>query len=183
MKWFNKKEEKKEEIPKLPELPELPNINQINSQKLSKLPSFPNNSLGKKFSQNTIKEAVTGKKEGVEGFNVNEFEKEEQMIQEPSEEYQEIKPKKIKEIPEHFKVAARRVKETEPIFIRLDKFEESLNILEKTKKQILEIGEMLKNIKRIKEEEEKELEFWENEIQLIKKQIEKVDNEIFSKIE
>ena len=42
---------------------------------------------------------------------------------------------------------------------------------------------MLRDIKTIKEEEEKELEGWEKEIQTIKEQIEKVDKDIFSKIE
>ena len=40
-----------------------------------------------------------------------------------------------------------------------------------------------KKIKQLKEEEEKELIEWETEIQTIKSQIEKVDNDIFSKIE
>ena len=41
---------------------------------------------------------------------------------------------------------------------------------------------MLKNIRKIKEEEEAELEMWEKEMQLIKNQIEKVDKDIFSKV-
>ena len=42
---------------------------------------------------------------------------------------------------------------------------------------------MLRDIKRIREEEEKELEIWEKEVQLIKQEIEKIDQDIFSKIE
>jgi len=42
---------------------------------------------------------------------------------------------------------------------------------------------MLRNIKHIKENEEKELKSWEEEIDTIKQQIEKVDKNIFSKIE
>jgi len=45
------------------------------------------------------------------------------------------------------------------------------------------MDKLLKNIKKIKEEEELELDFWENEIQKLKGQIEKVDRDIFSKIE
>ena len=42
---------------------------------------------------------------------------------------------------------------------------------------------MLKNVKKLKEEEEKELSDWEVDIQTTKEQIERVDKELFSKIE
>jgi hypothetical protein len=182
MGWFNKnkKEDKKEEIQKLPELPKLPELSSINekiknSQEIHQLPSFPNNSFGEKFSQNSIKNAVTGEKEERDILEEEDFEKE------TSKGY--LKKSLIKEIPEEFENAAKIVKKNEPVFIRIDKFEESLHTFEKTKKQIYEIEKMLKDIKKIKDDEEKELEFWENEIISIKKQIEKVDRDIFSRVE
>ena len=48
--------------------------------------------------------------------------------------------------------------------------------------KIIKIEKTLKNIKEVKENEERELASWENEIEMIKKQIEKVDKNIFSKI-
>jgi len=42
--------------------------------------------------------------------------------------------------------------------------------------------EMLRHIKKIKEEEENELKDWEAEIQKIKSDFEKMDNELFSRI-
>jgi hypothetical protein len=73
-------------IPELPKLPELPAFSDFNSQKISRieefpsdsrqltpLPSFPTSSFGKKFSQNTIKNAVTGQEED-EKVNYNEEE-------------------------------------------------------------------------------------------------------------
>ena len=88
-----------------------------------------------------------------------------------------------KPIPTTFREAAKRVKEIEPIFIRLDKFEDSLHSFEKAKQQITEIEKMLRNIKRLKEEEEKELSMWETEVQTTKQQIEKIDQDIFSRVE
>lgn len=177
-----KASEKKEEIPQLPELPKLPELTNIEgkglySQSVSQLPKFPNNSLGEKFSQNIIKEAVAGEKEGEEGFDADDFAGEMQMMQKP--------PKKqfTQEISPGFQEASKKIKRSEPVFIRLDKFEESLNLFQKAKKQISEIETMLNNIKRLKEQEEKELEFWEKEMQSVKTQIEKVDRDIFSKIE
>jgi len=181
-----KKEQRNEEremAPKLPELPRLPELTRMEeerglySQSVNQLPKFPNNSLGEKFSQNTIKEAVAGGKEGDEGFDADDFAEQMQMMQKP--------PRKqfTQEIPLDFQETSTKIKKAEPIFIRLDKFEESLHLFQKTKKQISEIETMVNNIKKLKDEEEKELEFWEKEMQSIKIQIEKVDKDIFSKIE
>jgi len=201
MGWFNKKKNEEKESPSLSELPKLPELPKIEEGKeddlsIHQLPSFPNNSLGEKFSQNTIKEAVTGKKEGEEVFETDDFAQTKddmRMMQKPpkkspTKEFSyskrgEERTPKTKEVPEEFKEAARIVKKAEPIFIRIDKFEESLHVFEKTKEQILEIEKMLKDIKKIKEEEERELEFWENKIQTTKEQIEKIDKNLFSKIE
>jgi hypothetical protein len=179
MGWFNKKgkKEEKSDIPPLPELPKLPELpGKRNSEPIHQLPSFPNNSLGEKFSQNTIKEVVTGEKEGEEVFEADDF-GERQMM--PRSLIKELP----RQVPKEFEKAAKRVKEAEPIFIRIDKFEESLQIIDKTKKQISDIEKMFRDIREIKEDEEKELELWENEIRTAKEQIEKVDKDIFSKVE
>ena len=178
------KNKKKGDIPQLPELPKFPELPEIGEEKIqalersvSQLPSFPTNSLGEKFSQNTIKKAVTGKKEDEGVFEADEFvptEEEMRMMQKP------LKKLSTKEISYGGRLGAKKI---EPVFIRIDKFEEGLQIFEKTKKQITEIEKMLGQIHRIKSEEEKELEYWENELNMIKGQIEKVDEDIFSKIE
>lgn len=200
MGWFTKKEEKKEEIPslpKLPKLPELPGLDEeiINhsNEPLSQLPSFPNTSFGEKFSQNAIKDAVSGKEEGEEDFadDFEETDNQIQMMQKP------LKKPLAKEIDsteneeEHlpfmkpnreFEEPRKKAEETGPIFIRIDKFKESLQIFKDTENKIAEIEKMLRDTKTIKEKEEKELKSWENEIQEIKKQFDKLDQEIFSKI-
>ncbi|MFA4952867.1 MAG: hypothetical protein WC584_01445 [Candidatus Pacearchaeota archaeon] len=200
MGWFEKKESKERrtssipELPNLPEfpsLPELPNLNYKRDLKeIHQLPSLPNNYFGNKFSQNAIKDAVSGDEEDEGVFNADEFEDEERTMQKPLEN--KIFPirrksltREIKagEIPEEFEAAASKVRKAEPIFVRIDKFEEALHLFEKTSSRILEIEKMLRDIKRIRDEEEKELEAWENEVQLIKQEIEKIDKDIFSKIE
>ncbi len=195
MGWFNKKEEKEvHSLPELPRLPELPKLeeNSLNDFKIHQLPSFPTNSLGEKFSQNTIKEAVAGKKEGEEVFDTDELEEDDiQMMQRPLKkipvpEFSHLE--KIKGIPfekrsnETSKDFTTSTKKAEPVFIRIDKFEESLKIFNKTKEKISEIENMLRKIKHEKENEERELKSWEEEIEIIKQQIEKVDKNIFSKI-
>ncbi|MDO8528834.1 MAG: hypothetical protein Q7S06_03000 [Nanoarchaeota archaeon] len=178
---------KKEDFSKLPELPRLPELpeneySEEDEEKFSvpKLPRFPNDSLGQKFSQNTIKEAVTGKKE--DRVFADEFEEpeeeQEQMMQKPSRSFEYPSPKKI---TSHETFQPR--KESGPIFVRMDKFQEGLNSLENAKKQIFEIEKLMKNIREIKEAEEKELESWERQIQIAKSQIDKVDKSVFSRLE
>ena len=191
MGLFGKKEEKKKlsntrfnSDMNLPKLPELPSLN-LNNQReeIPQLPSFPSTSFGEKLSQDAIKDAVSGQKKG-EGSWANELPKE-GMSQEQKGLIEELEEPELKmpEIPSGFEDAAKIVKSNEPIFIRIDKFEESLKLFDKTKTNINEIEKLLKDIKRVKEEEEKELEFWNQEIQSIKNQIETIDKSIFSKIE
>jgi len=187
MGWFTKDKEKVPELPRLPPLPEI-HIEKNQLEDLPKLPSIPSNAFGERFSQNIIKEAVTGERE-----DDTDVEEELEDIEAPLRRpphlplTREISPPREiiqsqREIPEHFAQAVKKVKE-DPIFIRIDKFEESLKIFEKTKERISEVDKMLRDIRKIREDEEQELTIWEQEIQNLKNQIEKVDQDIFSKIE
>ena len=199
----NKKEELKRaisnipELPELPRLPELPSMNEFSYEEepLPQLPRFPNSTLGNKFSQNTIKEAIAGKKESEEVFDAEDFPEEERkgMMQKPLqkhsiedyENYEESissKPKS-KEVPQNFATRNYMTRKAEPVFIRIDKFEESMKIFHEIRSQISEIENLIKNTKEIKAKEGEELASWEAEIQVIKNQIEKVNQDIFSRIE
>jgi len=193
MGWFKK--EKSEGIPSLPELPELPEIPETKFEKPHQLPSFPTNSLGEKFSQNAIKEAVSREKEDYEEGEdeVVELPKLKKPLTRELPLHKKTKMKltrelpirknKTQEIPEEFEEAESQVRKAEPVFIRIDKFEKSLKVFEKTKQKINEIEKMLKDIQDLKEEEEIELEAWGSEIQNLKQQIEKIDDDVFSKID
>jgi len=192
MGLFKKKPKKgepkknKSEFERLPELPKLPEFPEFEKSKkkeqLPRLPKFPDNSFGERFSQNTIREAVTGEKEEDEEVpEADEFvSRNERMMPQP---LNQVKRPSTRPVPVEFREAAKKVKTAEPIFIRIDKFEESLHAFEKAKQQVTEIEKMLKNIKHLKEEEEKELGMWEREIQSTRQQIEKIDQDIFSKVE
>lgn len=190
MGLFNKKKKEEnssfsESYPSLPELPKLPEFPRLEEPKeRNQLPSYPNNSLGKEFSQNAIKDAISGEKEGEE-VDVDDFatDDEEQMMHEPSDnELPDFDDEEPLEDNEKLKKSIG-IKRIDPVFIRIDKFEESLKTFDKAKKDISEIESMLGNLKKIKDEEEKELIKWEREMQRVKGQIAKVDNDIFSKIE
>lgn len=188
MGLFSKKEEKKKdsEVGELPQLPDFPKLDDYNfNSELPQLPSFPDSSMGNKFSQSTIKQAVTGKKMVEEEFDEKDF-----ADYEPDEEVETnlqkplVSPKKVSFRQESgSEEMPQMIRRTEPLFIRIDKFEESIEIIKKTKNQIGEIEKMLSDIKEIKDKEAKELEYWESEIRSIKDRIEKINSNLFSRIE
>lgn len=193
MGWFDKKEEKKmfaeqvvslPQLPQLPRLPELPSMNNLSTLDRSvmpQLPSYPNNSLGQKFSQNAIKDAVTGEEEEQADFDADESLDEDEMMQKPRAKMstREVLSKGTGFTSQRI---ASRTRKNEPVFVRMDKFEESTETFEDIKNKIMEIEKMLSDIKKIKEDEEKELQEWEHEIQSIKGQFEKIDRDLFSKV-
>lgn len=190
MGLFKNKKEGKEtstthELPELPELPKLPEFSDYKkgSLQIHQLPSFPNNSLGDKFSQDTIKEAISGKKEGDWEENANDFESfdEEEMMQQPFQKLPRIK--NINEMSMNSKEEKMSSSQNQgPLFIRLDKFEEAQDSLDEIKKQIEEINKLLDKTKEIKQKEEEELKHWELELNNVKRKIESIDNNLFSKL-
>ena len=206
MGLFSKKKEDEQnlDIPKLPELPgkstlppaRLPETKD-NSEiddfetSLHQLPSFPSNGFGNKFSQNTIKNAVLGDSEKDEDeptimppeFKISPPEK----IEPPKEKkLPKIEPPKTDKIElqrKTFEEPKHKSVEAEPIFIRIDKFEESLKIFNRIKTKVSEIESLLNETKELKNKEDEQLSSWQEEIQKLKFQIEKVDEDIFSKIE
>ncbi len=72
--------------------------------------------------------------------------------------------------------------EAEPVFVRIDKFEEGLKLFERIKNQLYEIERVLAETRKLKEKEEAELHSWENELKRMKMEIEKMGRDIFSKV-
>jgi hypothetical protein len=211
MGLFNKKEETKSSSrfsePKLPDLPSLPELPELRSpysenkdEQLPQLPSFPSNSFGERFSQNVIKDAVSGREEGdkdgnwgfeeEKGFGAErEFKQRVSSMTQRSlnprvkEVFPEERfPSKSYQVPTEFQSASKIVSKNQPVFIRLDKFEISLHAFNESKHKVIEIEKMLHDIRELKEQEEKELSLWENEIQSIKEQMEKIERDLFSKV-
>jgi len=175
-----KEEEKRVELPQLPPLPKLPDFPGLDDEPegLSQLPVFPSSPIGTKFSQNTIKRAISGEKERI-SMDANDFEEDEdemRTMQEP------LKRPMAEEMGSFPFPKSTRISGKEPVFIRVDKFQDALKVFNETKKKIAEMESMIEEIDKIKEKEEKELRAWENEVKLMKSQIEKVDQDIFSKI-
>ena len=190
MGLFSRKKDEKE-APELPQLPKLPQIPFQNTSKIqdiplnpnndasrsTTLPSFPTSNFGNKMNQSTIKEAVE------EHNNKIPEDKFFQMTPSIIPRMPQSKPRSLEMSNWQNQNTETRVKRTEPIFVKLEKFESALSTFNEIRLRIGEIDSLLKDIREVKRKEEAELEGWESEIQNIKQQIEKIDSEIFSKVE
>jgi len=232
MGWFSKDNStdknntsgKLPELPRLPELPPLPAIKTNRGEQIHQLPSYPNSQFGQKFSQSTIKNAISsnnpGDKDGDRVFEADDFmnKKNPRMMPKPEQHFPpQPQVRRRQEIDDDFEESefdagedfdtepefighenhqeydnefeapelesSSRMRTTDPVFIRIDKFEASLKAFEKTKKQIIEMEKNLKEIAELKKEEERELVSWQQEILKVKDQIDRVDKDIFSKIQ
>ncbi len=188
MGLFSKKEKPADSgipmLPKLPRLPDLPDMEEYDERSIHQLPSLPSNSIGAKFSRDTIKDAVSG--ERGRDFYADDFSEEEmRMMRDPlrrptTEEVEE-------EIEEEMEMPRRQMspglrQEVEPVFVRIDRFEEGLKLFETIKDQINAIERALADTKKVKEREEAELNSWESELKRMKEEIEKIGRNIFSKL-
>jgi hypothetical protein len=194
MGLFSRKKEK-QETPNLPQLPRLPPIPFQNTDKIqdipmkdendfkkSVLPSFPNSNLGNQMNQSTIKEEVIRSNQSNQEQEKND------------DDFSQMTPSIIPKMPSlnrgraleisdwHNQNTETRVKRTDPIFVKLEKYESALSTFSEIKLRIGEIDSLLNDIKEVKRKEEAELEEWQNEIETIKARLDQIDKEIFNRL-
>ncbi|HLD37642.1 MAG TPA: hypothetical protein VJA86_03575 [Candidatus Nanoarchaeia archaeon] len=184
MGLFGRKEVNKRvsELPELPPLPELPSLPEMPTSKLNEslpsslpiLPSFPSSLSAERFSQAAIKQAVSEPEEAEES--------------EDNRSSWEM-GKGIKEMPRTLEITGfsevkqgKKTAKAEPLFVRIDKFEDALNDFTSIKKKVTEIERTLRDIKDVKTREEAELTAWEREIEALKARIDGIDRGIFEKV-
>ncbi len=179
MTFFNKKNiipraNEPHLLPEPPELPELPagfgDVNfiprtsmpeipgQLPRIETSSLPAFPNSPTAERFNQEMIKEAIN-----------------QPLAQ------QKIEPKRTFEVESPYQKPL--MKQAQPVFIRLDKFELTLSLFNEIRQKVGETENLLRKIKEVKQKEDLELSEWEKEVQAIKSRLESIDRTIFSKLE
>lgn len=97
----------------------------------------------------------------------------------------DIESKRTLELPpSRMSIASQKMtKKVEPVFVRLDKFNMTMQTFEEIKMKIEEIENVLRKTSEIKSKEEQELADWEREIQMIKSRIELIDRNVFNKLD
>lgn len=190
-----KKEEEKvvQKLPSLPKLPELPSMykgvdisyneeSELVKSKEELLPKLPKTEEIE--PKNRIKKAIGGEND----FSDEEFEETPQFPTIPEARFFKDETIRQKAYPvyEQYKqpkqVLTTSVKSSEPVFVRIDRFQDALKAFEDMKKKINEIEKFLGEIKSTRDKEEREIQDWETEISNIKQKIEKVELEVFSKV-
>jgi len=177
MNWFtkDKKEGNLPDLPAMPELPKLPEFSnnfepspRLNKMDLHQLPSFPSSITGEKISNEAVKHAVR------DSFKTEEVQ---MPLTKEIDEESEYVPKKIN---------VREIKSTmknDPVYVRIDKYQDSLANFQEAKSMLLEIENILRDVKELKAREEQELMVWEQEIQETKAKLDAIDRVIFQKLE
>jgi predicted ribosome quality control (RQC) complex YloA/Tae2 family protein len=70
-------------------------------------------------------------------------------------------------------------KKTEPIFIKIDRYEEALDYINSVRDKIKEIEDMIENLKKIKRDEDQALDEWKENLNQIKEKLMIVDRNLF----
>jgi hypothetical protein len=167
MGFFSRKEENKIQIqeltssPRLPELPQLPPLPPENRKvETSNKTPLTNDQFD---IHNTLpEEKRTLELSDIRDANISRF------SPPPSSNASSIPP--------------TRNFSKEPLFIKIDKFQDAIEKFDEVKKKVLDIEESLKKLNDIKIKEDEELRAWENEIRTIKEKVASIDNSLFNKL-
>jgi hypothetical protein len=200
MGLFSKKKRDSDEIPRLPELPDseeigipssdfpevpsgLPDIETRNLGEINSLPIIPGSETGGRFDQEIVKQTINSPSANPINRSIKIPKISPRTIQ-PSISSGEVNIQDKEHDRSVFNTSSKISSEKEePVYIRLDKFNLTVDTFEEIKAKIIEIEDTLRNIREIKEREEKELQEWETEIHVIKSRIDAVDRNIFSKLD
>ena len=70
-------------------------------------------------------------------------------------------------------------KDDKPIFVKIDKYKEAVKTIESIRTKIEEAESLMKNLTRLREQEEKELQEWQSNLDDVKQKLMKVDKNLF----
>ena len=71
---------------------------------------------------------------------------------------------------------------SEPVFVKISKFQTASRDLEAVKTSLAEVESTLKEFKQVKLKEDKEVELWTQQIEAVKEKLSSIDSLIFNKI-
>ena len=188
---------KKEDTGLLPNLPDLPNHETVvlpdhDPDEESYLPGITTKSYPV-LSKEMNEEEVNNGLDDTTTFNTRnhyEFKKSNTFVPEPPEMMSPMKTQMISSQQKNpFKgnqsrmvEQQQRIKQNQPIFIRLDKFQTTHESLQDIRMKMEEVEKTIIKIKEVKEREDKEIEEWERELQLVKARLESIDTNLFENL-
>jgi hypothetical protein len=75
--------------------------------------------------------------------------------------------------------ARERIDEDKPVFIKIDSYKEARDSVDKIKELVHNAGHLLEEVHKIKENEDRELENWHNNLDKLKNKLLDVDKKLF----
>jgi len=81
--------------------------------------------------------------------------------------------------PEEFAQAPAQMDYAQPLFVRIDEYKEVVDTLNVLKTKLKEAGTILGDLDRIKEDEDKELAEWHDDLEMIKEKLLHIDQVLF----
>lgn len=82
-------------------------------------------------------------------------------------------------VPRKSPLTAIERNDDKPLFVKVDKYKESAKTVESIKSKLEEADAVLKNLTRLREEEEKELQEWQSSLDEVRQKLMKVDKDLF----
>ncbi len=70
-------------------------------------------------------------------------------------------------------------KDEKPVFVKIDKYRESMKSLDSIKSKLEEADNLLKTLTKLRQDEERELEDWQNSLNEIRQKLLKIDKDLF----
>lgn len=135
------------------------------SRSSSRLPGFPSTSV-ERFSPSLGSLEAVSPSVSVDSSSLPSMEV-------PSEPVSSFSPPML---------SSSQVAVSEPIFVRLDKFQDSQRIFKEIRETVEEIENVLGKIKSVRSKEENELNGWTKEVESLKQKLSEIDSEIFNQI-
>lgn len=90
----------------------------------------------------------------------------EPIAEETQEEFQAIKPREVSS-------------RDKPLFIKIDRYKETMDTIATIKDRITDCQNIMNNIEELKQEEDRQLERWRADLELIKEKLFLIDHKLF----
>lgn len=182
MQLFKKKKEDARGLFELPELPGFPEMREIKEalkpreEAIPPLPALPSAPQYPIQAQQLQRPDIRKTEEIGSAFAqlTREIMPVQTIMSRPS--YQ--RPEEINE-----EQVQRGSKQREPIFVKIDKFNDALNNFEAIKQKISEIDSLLKKVKETRTKEQEEIDSWEREVEEIMSKVNNIDQKLFNKLD
>ncbi len=88
-------------------------------------------------------------------------------------------PVREKEVKFSAETKRFNMNEEKPLFIKIDKYKEAVTNIDNIKSRITEAENIIEDLENMKNEEEKKLQEWKEEIENIKSKLLEIDKELF----